>query len=348
MTNLRHKLSSILERVADEKRVFGTSFAVQRGTFSWVGAAGNLSEESPYFIASVTKLFTTAAVLQLRAAGKLDLNDRITDYLDSAILEGLHVYKGKDYSRDLTIGHLMAHTSGLPDYFQGKNADGQSIESAILGGTDQAWTPEEAIELSKSMVPLFAPGAKGKAHYSDTNYQLLGRIIEHVSNKRYAVFCQEQIITPLGLTNTYLYQDPSDRTPQQIYHRRKPLAIPKAMVSFGPDGGIVSTSPELLRFTEAFFTGKLFPLPFLQEIQQWQRIFVPMWSGIGVQRLKLPWLFNPFGTVPEFVGHTGQSGVVAFNCPDKKAFVVGTINQTAHPSLAIKTMIKLIQTLPSS
>ncbi len=348
MNKLAHKLSSILERVADGKRVFGTSFAIKRGTSSWVGAAGNLSEQSPYFIASVTKLFTTAAILQLRAAGNLDLNDRISDYLDAAILEGLHVYQGKDYSRELTVGHLIAHTSGLPDYFQGKNADGKSIESAILGGVDQAWTPEEAITWSKAMAPLFAPGAKGKANYSDTNYQILGRIIEHISGRSYAEFCHKQIIVPLGLTNTYLYQEPSDRTPQRIYHKRKPLVIPKAMSSFGPDGGMVSTSPELLRFTEAFFTGELFPPSYLQELQLWNRITFPMWSGVGIQRLKLPWLFNPLGTVPEFVGHTGQSGVVAFYSPDKRAFVVGTTNQTAHPSLAIRTMIKLIQTLPSS
>lgn len=346
MTKSEHKLQSILEGVVNGKRVFGTSFAIKRGTFSWAGAAGTLSEQSPYFIASVTKLFTTTAILQLRAAGKLDLNNRISDYLDGATLEGLHIYRGKDYTHALTIRQLLAHTSGLPDYFQGKDATGNSIEATILGGKDRAWAPEEAIAWSKSMTPLFAPGTKGKAHYSDTNYQLLGRIIEHVSGSSYAEYCHHQITVPLGLANTYLYQELSDNTPQQIYHKQKVLAIPKAMASFGPDGGVVSTSAELLRFTEAFFTGRLFPLPYLKELQRWQRIFFPLWSGIGIQRLKLPWLLNPLGSVPEFIGHTGQSGVVAFYSPQKKIFAAGTVNQTAHPSLAIKTMIKLTQNLP--
>lgn len=348
MTKLEHKLQSILERTVDGKRVFGTSFAIKRGAFSWAGTAGNLSEQSPYFIASVTKLFTTAAMLQLRAAGKLALTDRITDYLDAATLDGLHIYRGKEYTRELTVRHLLAHSSGLPDYFQGKDAGGGSLEATILGGKDRAWTYEEAIGMSKSMSPLFAPGTKGKAHYSDTNYQLLGKIIEVVTERTYAEYCHHQIIVPLGLTHTYLYQHPSDNSPSKIYHKRKALAIPQAMASFGPDGGIVSTSAELLWFTEAFFTGQLFPLPYLQELQHWQRIFFPMWSGIGIQRLKLPWIFDPFSTVPKFMGHIGQAGVVAFYSPEKKVFVVGTINQAAHPSLAIKTMIKLTQTIPSS
>jgi len=120
------------------------------------------------------------------------------------------------------------------------------------------------------------------------------------------------------------------------------------MASFGPDGSIVSTSTDLLRFTEAFFTGELFPLPYLQELQHWNRTTFPMWSGIGIQRIKLPRIFDPLRTVPELIGHSGLSGVVAFHSPEKKVHVVGTINQAAHPRLAVKTMIKLIQTLPSS
>ena len=346
MINSKNKLQSILERTVDEKHVFGASFAIKQEGFNWVGAAGNLSEQSPYFIASVTKLFTTAAILQLRANGKLDLTDPIIDYLDATILDRLHIYRGEDYTHKLTIGHLLSHTSGLPDYFQGKTANGNSLEATILSGNDCAWTPKEAIAKSKSMLPLFAPGAKRKAHYSDTNYQLLGKIIEHVSGWSYLTYCHKQIIAPLGLINTYLYKVPSDDTPQQIYYKRKALFIPKAMASFGPDGGMVSTSSELLRFTEAFITGQLFPRSYFLELYRWQRIFFPMWSGIGIQRIKLPWILNPFGAVPEFVGHSGQSGVVAFYAPDKKAFVAGTINQADHPSLAIKTMIKLTQNLP--
>jgi len=196
MTNPKKKLQSILERTVDGKRVFGASFAMKRGDFTWAGAAGNLSVKSPYFIASATKLFTIAAILQLRATGALDITDLIAEYLDINTLAGLHFYRGKDYTQALTVSHLLAHTSGIPDYFQRKDVKGTSLVAALMSGNDQAWTPEEAIARSKLISPLFAPGAKGKAHYSDTNYQLLGKIIERITGQTFADYCYDQIIVP--------------------------------------------------------------------------------------------------------------------------------------------------------
>ncbi len=119
------------------KKVFGASFAIKHGDQVWSGHAGNFTHDQPYFIASTTKLFTTAIVLKLRAEGKLTLDDHIAKHLDPAILARLHVFKGHDYSQEITIRHLLGHTSGLPDYFQGKGAHGQSLEKEITGGHDQ-------------------------------------------------------------------------------------------------------------------------------------------------------------------------------------------------------------------
>lgn len=195
------------------------------------------------------------------------------------------------------------------------------------------------------MKPLFAPGTKNKAHYSDANFQLLGKIIEGITNKSYAENCIEIIIKPLGLSNTYLYLESTDNTPKTLYYKAKELHIPKAMTSFGPDGGIVSTSTDMLVFIEAFFTGKLFPSTFIDNLQQWNKIFFPMQSGIGIHKFKLPWIFNPTGAIPYFIGHSGLSGALAFYSPTEDLFIVGTTNQVAHPDLSFKTMIKLTQKL---
>ncbi|HQF01170.1 MAG TPA: serine hydrolase domain-containing protein [Bacteroidales bacterium] len=344
MTTEKEKsLQALLDKVVDGKKVFGTSFAFKKDTETWQGASGNLTTDRPYFIASTTKLFTTAIIMKLRAEGKLSLEDKISKYIDASILSGLHFYKGKDYSQELTIRHLLSHTSGLPDYFQDKGASGKSLENELMAGNDQFWTFEESIDRSKKMSPLFVPGTKGKAKYSDANFQLLGKIIETITGKSYAENCQDRIIQPLSLTKTYLYQDATDEKPKMLYHKSKELKIPKAMTSFGPDGGMVSVSADMLVFIEAFFTGKLFPLSYIDELQEWNRIFPPMRAGVGIHLFKLPWIFDPIGAIPYFIGHSGLSGALAFYSPKENIYIAGTVNQTAHPDISYRTMISLTQ-----
>jgi D-alanyl-D-alanine carboxypeptidase len=344
MTTEKEKsLQALLDKVVDGKKVFGTSFAFKKDTETWQGASGNLTTDRPYFIASTTKLFTTAIIMKLRAEGKLSLEDKISKYIDASILSGLHFYKGKDYSQELTIRHLLSHTSGLPDYFQDKGASGKSLENELMAGNDQFWTFEESIDRSKKMSPLFVPGTKGKAKYSDANFQLLGKIIETITDKSYDENCQDRIIQPLSLTKTYLYQDATDEKPKMLYHKSKELKIPKAMTSFGPDGGMVSVSADMLVFIEAFFTGKLFPLSYIDELQEWNRIFPPMRAGVGIHLFKLPWIFDPTGAIPYFIGHSGLSGALTFYSPKENIYIAGTVNQTAHPDISYRTMISLTQ-----
>jgi CubicO group peptidase (beta-lactamase class C family) len=106
---------------------------------------------------------------------------------------------------------------------------------------------------------------------------------------------------------------------------------------------MVSNSSDMLIFIEAFFTGKIFPIKYINELQEWNRIFFPMKSGIGIHLFKLPWIFNPTGAVPYFIGHSGLSGALAYYSPKENLFVVGTVNQVAYPDISFKTMIKLTQ-----
>lgn len=336
-------LQSILENTIDRKKVFGTSFCVKYKDETWCGAAGNLTSEQQFFIASTTKLYITAIILNLKAKGLLNLEDNISIYLDKWTMNKLHHYKGVDYSKGIFIRQLLAHTSCIPDYFQQKDVEGNSIESEITEGKDQSWTFDEAIAHSKNKPPLFIPEAKGKAHYSDTNFQLLGRIIETVTNKSVAENLEEIIFTPLGLTKTYLYSDVEDRRPRALYFKNKELLIPKAMTSFGADGGIVSTASEVLKFLEAFFNGTFFPVAYIDQLKNWNKIFFPMQAGVGIHKFKLPWFFDPFNSIPELIGHSGLSGALAYYSPEKDLYIAGTVNQVAYPDTSFKLAIKLIQ-----
>lgn len=336
------KLQAILLKGLNAKKSPGNQFAIAYAGEVWQGAAGDLAPNQPFFIASTTKLFTTALVLQLRNEGKLQITDSLPQYFSAAELQGLHVYKGRDYSHQITIAQLLAHTSGLPDYFQGKDQKGYSLEKDLVAGNDQAWDLEGIRAINARQKAHFAPGTKGKAVYSDTNFQLLGEIIQRITGQSFGEACQQRITTPLQLTSTWLFTDTSDQRMAPLRYKREALHIPKAMASTAPDGGMVSTSTDLLLFLQAFFGGQLFPAAYLLEMQDWNRIFYPMQSGMGMHLFALPaWmtLGKPF---PALQGHSGLSGTVAYYSPEHQLFIAGTVNQIAYPDQSFRLALKLI------
>lgn len=339
---LPEKLQKIMEKTIDQKRVFGAVVEIHAPNFEWRSAAGNLQVQTPYFIASTTKIYVTAMIMQLREKGKLSLDDKISKYLSDDLINQLHIYKNKDYSKSLTIKQLLAHTSGLPDYFQGKKADGESLLNDLSNGKDRAWSFEEAIALSKTMPSAFPPEQKGKALYSDTNFQLLGKIIEVITGETLETCMRKMLFEPLKLEKTYLYVDATDKRPAFMYSKGNRLVIPLSMSSFKADGGIVSTVSESMIFLKAFFSGQLFPKSYLEEMYVWNDVMFPLEYGVGLMRFKLPRIFSPFKAIPTGLGHSGLSGAFAFYYPEKELFIVGTINQIDNPSLSYKLMIKLL------
>jgi CubicO group peptidase (beta-lactamase class C family) len=346
-SRIQANLQGTITKVVDSRKVFGISVSVEKGdgSLGFTGAAGNLKVESQYFIASTTKLYITAMVMKMRQLGKLSLEDNLSRYLESQLLENLMIIKGVDYAHAITIRQLLAHTSGLPDYFQQKRSGGKSLQDELTSGKDQRWSFEQVIEDVKKMKPAFKPGEPGKALYSDTNYQLLGRIIEVVIGERLSAILEEHIFDLLDLKQTYLYEDDQDTTPAVMYFKEKPLPIPLAMTSFGPDGGIVSTSGELMRFIKAFFKGELFPAENFVEMKCWNRIFFPLEYGVGLARFKLPRLFSPFKATPELLGHSGLSGAFAFYCPEKDIYLAGTVNQINQPDTSFRFMLQILNNL---
>lgn len=341
-TRKAHQLQRLLDESLHHIKMPGNQFAVSYAGEIWQGAAGNLTANQPFFIASTTKLFTTAIILQLRAEGRLQLGDTLPQYFSAAELEGLHVYKGRDYSHQITIAQLLAHTSGLPDYFQGKDQNGYSLEKDLTAGNDQNTDFSKVLAINRRQKTLFAPGTKGKAHYSDTNFQLLGQIIERLTGLPYGQACEQRIIAPLQLQHTWLFTDTSDRRMAPLRYKSVELHIPQAMAANGPDGGMVSTSTDLLVFLQAFFGGRLFPAAYLDEMQDWNRIFYPMQSGMGMHLFALPaWmtLGKPF---PALQGHSGLSGTMAYYSPEHHLFIAGTVNQIAYPDQSFRLALKLI------
>jgi len=340
------KLRRVLERATRHPDLAGIVARVDRDdSFSWTGSVGELSSETPFFIASTTKLYTTAIVLRFVEGGRLTLDDRLVDLVEPGLVAGLHVRRGIDRTAEIQIRHLLAQTSGLPDYFLGRRPDGGTLERAIRTGSDTPWLLDDVLDATRRIGPAFAPGTPGKALYSDSNFQLLGRVIESVSGHSYADALRTEILEPLGLERTWLYVDPADDRPLPLRDGDHRLLIPRAMASFGPDGGVVATVDDLMTFLRGFFEGALFDSAVLPSLQTWNRIFFPLQYGVGLARFKWPRLFSPLAEQPELLGHSGLSGAFAFYAPGRRTYLAGTVNNIAHPDRSFRLMLALLGAL---
>lgn len=335
-------LRRLAERFARRRDVSDLAIAVtQPGPgFTWA-----FQGDRPYFIASTTKLFTTAIVMQLRNEGRLSLDDPIGVHLEDPIVTGLNVWEGADRSHEVTVRDLLSHTSGIADYFGQERPNGSSLFQEIVGGVDRGWTFEEALAIARSMPARFAPGTPGKASYSDTNYQLLGAIIERLEGVAYEEALVARVLDPLGLARTWLFTPATiDRydAVAPMLHGSKPVRFPNAMASFGPDGGLVSTANEQITFLRAFMGGDLFPASYLDEMTRtWRRVFFPLEYGIGVMRFALPRIMSPFRRVPPMIGHSGASGTVLYFSPERDLFTAATVNQVKQHSLPYKLLARV-------
>lgn len=211
-----------------------------------------LNDSSVFELASVSKQFTSAAILQLVQKGSLSLNDSLRKFFPEL-----------PYSR-ITVKNLLNHTGGEPDYF------------LLL---DLYWDKTKIID-NKALIKLmaahpqpvdFEPGEKWK--YSNTGYMLLASIIEKVSGMSYAAYLEKNIFHPLGMKNTFVYTRRfkpaivpnyafgyvfNDSLKQWVL----PDSLPKMDVVFYADGivgdGCVnSTTLDLLKWDRALYNNEI-------------------------------------------------------------------------------------------
>ena len=190
--------------------------------------------------------------------------------------------------------------------------------------------------------------------YSDTNYQLLGAIIERVTGDSLHTNFESRIFHPFGMKNTWLYDhmkhsssvdnSQSKKQPMLFYNKDVEVNIPKAITSFGADGGVVSTLDDMLVFLRAYFDGKLFDKKHQERIQsQWNIVFFPVQYGYGLMRFKLPkWMTLYCFDSPELIGHSGANSSFAFYATAEDLFLVGTFNQIDQESRPFQFMLNVI------
>ena len=337
-------LDQLVGNATTRRYIYGAVFYISSGdnSIDLISASGEMQEDSQYYIASINKLFVSSIILRLYAENRLDLHDKISEYLPEEVVRGLHIHKGKDYSNDLSIAHLMSHTSGLPCYLTGKRANGEKAMAQLEAGIDQSWPIDKVIHEAKRMKTHFPPGKKGRAKYIDTNHQILGLVIEDITGEPVSLVLKN-LFQELNLTSTYVCEDANNETFVPIHYKSEEIHVPLFLNSTQND--IVSTARDQMTFLKAFFSGHFFPKERLNELEKWNRIFFPFKYGIGIQKFYMPRILSPFRPVPDMVGHCGSTGSVAFYVPDMDLYLTGSTNQQAKPNIAFQIMIKIVSKL---
>jgi CubicO group peptidase (beta-lactamase class C family) len=332
----------VRNEVADSPAVKSCVLAVVKGdgSFQWFDAAGTandaarvvMTNDTPIFIASVTKLYTATVVMLLAERGQLALEDTIAKYLPQAMIQGIHVYAGEEFSDQITIGDLLSHRSGIADYYSDKAADGKSAFDLFLEDPTRHWTVDETIGRARSLKAQFPPGMA--TAYSDTNFQLLGKIIQSVTGQPLHTIYEGLLFRPLGLERTWLVGYRPERlgtpgiSPADIYLGDRNITLVRSNGSYWADGGIISTASEMIKFLKALKEGKLVRPETLLRMHDWHHWQFPMQYGYGTMYFSLPFpLAGPTG-LPAMWGHSGTTGSFLYYVPKSDLYIAGTINQT--------------------
>lgn len=348
-TQIAQRIQHLVDRTVASRHIHSALLGVTTddGSISVRATGGAADPADAYFIASITKMFTASIVMQLIDHQQLRLDDRVTDLLSDLDLTGLHQHKGTDYTGDLEVRHLLHQTSGLADYFAG------GLEEDFKQNRDRGYTVADVIDIARTTGAGFAPGDRNgsRSAYSDTNYQLLTAIIEATTGNTYRQAVHQRIVTPLGLSATYVAGDATrspGEPPLTLHHKDRALDLPGALASEQGAGGIVSTLDDLLRFSVAYHQGRLFNPRHTDRTHQWNRIFFPVDYGYGLMRYQLPRWMTGIRRTPELIGHSGSTNSFAFYAPELRCHIVGTLNQLDNPARAFKLITKVAMLIPKT
>lgn len=318
----------------------GAAAEITIGDATWTRSAGvdDLSTEAPFDpdghvrIASITKTFTGNAVLQLADSGELSLDDTLEQYVT-----------GIPNGEEITIRQLLSMTSGIWDFTSDEEFVGRFDADPMI-----PWTPEDTVELIRNSTPNFAPGEE--VEYCDSNFVLLGLIVEKVTGQTAAEFINAEVVEPLGLDGTLFPAPDEPGVPDPHPTGYLPPeegsdADPTVVGDINPQvawtaGAMTSTMDDLAAWADELGSGTLLSPETQAERLQGQRFEgqkIDYGYGLGVT------------TLNDVVGHNGAIigySTAAFRYPDQDAtFVVVGNESTNFTTPSMDIFLALLQVL---
>jgi CubicO group peptidase (beta-lactamase class C family) len=296
--------------------------------------------DARFNLASISKVFTATAILQLRDNGKLSLDDQLTKFFPGLPFQGV------------TLRHLLTHTSGLPDFelydMISKNNPGKVITNAAILPALMDWKNGSS----------FAPGEHYR--YCNVGYIVLALVIEKVSGMPYSAFLKKNIFNATGMKDTYVSVYPghfffNDDRCVKMHYQPHPYydttyvhadSTARDYIRFANfiangtygEGNIITTTGDLAQFDRAYFDGRLLKAATMQEA------FTPMklnngevfyernmdtMEGEGKESVGLGWEIFDQPVFGKSVGHGGYlygNATFYFHNLDKNQTIIGFTN----------------------
>ena len=313
---------------------------------SWVGAAGladvagkrPVTPDSAFALASISKTYTAAVVLQLVDEGRLALDQPVAPLLP-----------GYKLDTRITVRMLLDHTSGLPDFFLNPK-----IDKPLQAAPDAAWTPARSLTY---LTPKHAkPGSTWI--YANTNYLLLGELVTAVTGRPLATEIRDRLLDPLGLSDTWYQVVERPRATTTLGYRTTTTGGTKRQIrvssgdevmpfrsvitAAGGAGSIAATALDAARWMEAFAGGRMLSgtmqAAMLADAGRTPALHARVPYGLGIQVTTLDgWLA---------LGHSGRYlgfRTVARYLPDEGITIVVLTNQgTVDPTRVATSLLKLV------
>jgi D-alanyl-D-alanine carboxypeptidase len=307
-----------------------------------------------YGIGSITKVFVAVVIFQLVEEKRLNISDTLGDILDEEITHGIA------NAKEATIGGLLSHTAGVESWEDDPKWIAEARGEAM--DPEKIWSKTETLDYIRRPNSL---GPKpGEWSYSNTDFQLLGLVIEVITKNTAEAEIRKRILDPLGMKYTYIenFEDPQPEKLPDRYHWatesfQKTAGIcprflpPKAglidvtgsnLSVEWVTGGMISCPSDMLAFAIALRDGKLLASSSMDIMTAWRPAKGPAEMGHGLFRFNLPsergsWLGH-FGSVLGFTG--GMLWVEKGDCAVCVLSNVGTMHAGDVPSSAPKVLLE--------
>jgi D-alanyl-D-alanine carboxypeptidase len=317
----------------------------------WSGAAGlgevpaqvTMRPGDRFRAGSVLKTFLATVTMQHVEAGTLSLDQMLPALLPETVTARI---AGADR---ISLRMLLNHTSGVPEWLS------PEIDAQIIANPAHVWSTDEIIDLAAAQPPTFEPGTSWS--YSNTDYTLIGLVIERAAGKSWRAQVRERVFERLGLSNTSL-PEPGDITVgadyahgyQQIESGVVDLsAIDPSMAGAGGGHALVTTAQDLGRFIEALMAGELFTksatLAAMMPVIETPHVSgLPYRYGFALEEFVMP-----NGTV--VVGHSGSTGGYAammFRIPSSDTTLVTAVNTNDLFVNALEVFIPAVEAITAS
>lgn len=357
------KLDAAALKAVDGADVHGVVFAVDAPGvgLAHTSAAGvadveagtAMTAETAFFSASVGKLFVATAVYALAKDGVIDVDAPFVRYVDvdAAGVAGLPVAGGDAALAQITVRQLLAHRSGLPDYFSDASSDGAPrLFDVLASEPDRAWARADLFAYARDhYAPVGKPGER--FHYADTNFDLLGLVLEGATQTpSYAAVVRERVLDPLGLTHTWTHAveaAPAGVVVADVFVNGQNLRGAAALSADQAGGGMITTTHDLCVFVRGLARGMPVSFADFGDAFAEDAMHAGIDVGAPLWRVRPGGIFFALGGMPTLIGHSGATGVWAYYAKDIDAVFVGAASSNAwqekHIEFLLSEVVPVVQ-----